>query len=378
MDALYYAEQLIRFNSTSYLSNGEVSDYCEQTLQELGCETERIEYDDNGVLKVNIIGRKGRGTGGLAWFGHTDVVPTEDWSIAEHGPFEPTVRDGRLYGRGSTDMKGPMACMFAALASTDAASLQQPVYISCSSDEEIDHRGAIEIAARSKLYRELIEGNTRGIVGEPTSLDVVYAHKGGCQVYVTAIGKAAHSSTREGVNANMLMIPFLSDLKTICDETESSRLWQDEEFDPPTLCVNVGINDNNRALNITAPSCICTVCLRPMPGTDVDPLLERLQKAAERHGLEYKLRSRNPPFRRDPQSDYVRQCVELSSGRPARTVAFGTEAGNFDEVQNLVVLGPGDIAQAHKSDEWISLEQLERGQQVYSKLIEHFCLASAP
>ncbi|MDA0284346.1 MAG: M20 family metallopeptidase [Planctomycetota bacterium] len=373
MDALHYAEGLIRFDSTSYLSNQHVSDYAEQTLQSLGCETERIEYDDEGVLKVNVLGRKGRGSGGLAYFGHTDVVPTNDWSIAEHGPFEPVVRDGRLYGRGSTDMKGSIACMFAALASVGGEELKHPVYISCSSDEEIDHRGAIEISERSQLYRELVEGGACGIVGEPTSLDVVYAHKGGCQIFVTSHGKAAHSSTREGINANMAMIPFLHELKSICDETEMNVGWMDHEFDPPTLCVNLGINDHNRALNITAPTCVCTICLRPMPTTDVEAIIARIRGLVDQHGLQFMLKASNPPFRRDPDSTFVKQCVTLATGNAPRTVAYGSEAGNFTDIQNLIVMGPGDIAQAHKSDEWVSLEQLASGQHIYADMIRHFC-----
>jgi acetylornithine deacetylase len=371
---LDYASELIRFESTSSLSNGPVTDYAESVLRDLGCETERVEYQTNGVLKANVVGRFGTGTGGLAYFGHTDVVPVDDWSIREHGPFEPVVRDGRLYGRGSTDMKGSIACMFAALQSLKDQSFTQPLYISCSSDEELDHRGAIEIAQRSRLYRELIEGGARGIVGEPTSLDVVYAHKGGVQVVVTSHGKAAHSSTREGVNANLAMIPFLQDLKAIYEMTESNTALMDTEFDPPTVCMNIGINDHTKAVNITAPQCVCTACFRPMPDTDVESIVEQIRSAADAHGVEFWLKGQNPPFRRDPGSDYVKQSVALTNDRPARTVAYGSEAGNFDEIENLIVLGPGDIAQAHKSDEWIALEQLEAGQRVYASMIRQFCL----
>ena len=224
MNSLEYTQRLIRFDSTCHHSNLEVSEYVEQVLQSLGCETERVDYrDENGELKVNVLGRRGSGVGGLAWFGHTDVVVSDDWSIVEHGPFEPTVRDGRLYGRGSTDMKGPIACMLAALESVRDQHVKHPIYISCSSDEEVNHRGAVEIVERSELYRELVHGDACGIVGEPTSLDVVYAHKGGCQVRVTSHGKAAHSSTREGVNANWAMIPFLQDVKALYEETENRR-----------------------------------------------------------------------------------------------------------------------------------------------------------
>ncbi len=374
MTVVDYASELIRFESTSSLSNGPVTDYAESALRDLGCETERIEYTDAGVLKANVIGKFGSGSGGLAYFGHTDVVPVDDWSITEHGPFEPVVRNDRLYGRGSTDMKGSIACMFAALRSLKDQNFKHPLYISCSSDEEIDHRGAIEITERSRLYRELIMGGVRGIVGEPTSLDVVYAHKGGCQIVVTSRGKAAHSSTRDGLNANLAMIPFLHDVKALYELTESDSSLMDTEFDPPTVCMNIGINDHTKAVNITPPQSLCTVCFRPMPGTNVDSLVDRIRKIAETHKVEFWLKNQNPPFRRDPGSDYVQQSIALTNNRTARTVAYGSEAGNFDEIKNLIVLGPGDIAQAHKSDEWIALEQLDEGQRVYSSMIRQFCL----
>ena len=220
----------------------------------------------------------------------------------------------------------------------------------------------------------MIDGGACGIVGEPTSLDVVYAHKGGVQLVITSHGKAAHSSTREGVNANLAMIPFLQELKSIYENTESDSLLMDDEFDPPTVCMNIGINDHTKAVNITAPQSVCTACFRPMPDTDVDSIVTRVRDAANAHGVEFWLKGQNPPFRRDPCSDYVKQSVELTNGRPARTVAYGSEAGNLDEIQNLIVLGPGDIDQAHKSDEWIALEQLEKGQNVYANMIRQFCL----
>ncbi len=373
MNAVEYASELIRYNSVSSQSNGPVSDYCESVLRDLGCETERIEYTTDGVLKVNIVGRKGNGSGGLAYFGHTDVVPVDDWSVTDHGPFEPVVRDGRLYGRGSTDMKGSVACMFAALAATQGDALQHPVYVACSSDEELNHRGAIEITERSTLYREIVAGKACGIVGEPTELDIVYAHKGGCQIVVTSLGRAAHSSTREGINANLAMIPFLEEMKALYDETETDTTWHDGEFDPPTICMNLGINDHTKAVNITAPQSICTIAIRPMPNTDVDKLLARIQSSAEKHGLEYFFKHQNPAFRRDPDSDFLRTCAELTGQGLPRTVAYGTEASNFSEVENLVVLGPGNIAQAHLSDEWISIDQLHRGTETYAELIRRFC-----
>lgn len=375
MNVVEYAQELIRFDSTSFRSNGEVSDYVDSVLGQLGFETERIEHTDaHGVPKSNVIGCFGAGTGGVAYFGHTDVVPSDDWSIAEHGPFEPVLRDGRLYGRGSTDMKGSIACMLAAVESLRGEPFRAPVYLSCTADEEIDHRGAEELIQRSQIYRDLVAGNACGIVGEATSLDVVYAHKGGCQIVVTSHGTASHSSTREGLNANMAMIPFLQEVKAIHDETESDLQWMNDEFNPPTLCVNVGINDHTRAVNITAPQSICTICFRPMPGIDTESLVARLRDAADKHGLDFHLKASNNPFHRDPKTTFVKSCQELSSGNPPRTVGYGSEAGNFTEIERLIVLGPGDIAQAHKSDEFIDLEQLHRGEEAYRKCIQHFCL----
>jgi len=374
MNALDYAKELIQFDSTWYRSNQEVSDYVQDVLIRLGCETERIEYvDSDGVHKSNVVARKGSGTGGLFYSGHTDVVTTDDWSIQEHGPFEPVVRDDRLYGRGSTDMKGSIACMLAALDSLQDQAFQHPLYISCSSDEEVNHCGAIEIAERSQLYHELVAGNACAIVGEATGLNVVYAHKGGCRITVTSRGRAAHSSTREGLNANLAMIPFLAEMKAIRDETETDPAWMDHEFDPPTICLNLGINDYTSATNITPPQSICTIGFRPMPGTNVEYILSRGRSCAEQLGLDFKVETLHPAFRRDPQSKFARVCAGLTDSTP-RTVAYGSEASNFTDVQELIVLGPGDIAQAHKSDEWISLEQLEKGQQIYGDLIHRFCL----
>lgn len=375
MNAIDYASELIRFDSRWYLSNADICDHVEAVMQQLHFDTERIEYtDDEGLRKVNVIGRRGSGSGGLAYFGHTDVVTATDWSITEHGPFDPVVRDGRLYGRGSTDMKGSIACMLAAVDSLGDQELQHPVYLSCSSDEEVNHRGAIEIAERSQIYRELVDGGACGIVGEPTRLNVVYAHKGGVRLTVTSRGKAAHSSTREGLNANWAMIPFLTELKAIRDETETDKLWMDDEFDPPTICLNLTVNDFTKAVNVTAPRSECRFGFRPMPHTNVEELLDRIQAAARQAGVECLVENQNPAFHRDPSSAFMRDCVELSRSAPPASVAYGTEASNFPHIRDLVVLGPGDIAQAHKSDEWVELEQLEIGTRVYSDLLRRHCL----
>ncbi|MDA0206999.1 MAG: M20 family metallopeptidase [Acidobacteria bacterium] len=374
MNALEYTKKLTSFESTSVLSNVPVTDYVEETLVKLGFRTERVEYDDdNGVRKANVIGKRGEATGGLAYFGHTDVVPADPWFTAEHGPFEPTVKGARLYARGSCDMKGSISCMLAAAEQIPAAEQKHPLYITCTADEEIGYGGAKQVAERSELFREMAAGDTRGIIGEPTRLEVVYAHKGTYGFIATSRGRAAHSSTREGINANLAMIPFLAEMKRIHDETEADERWQHKEFDPPGISWNIGINDHTKALNITPPQSVCTVYFRPPPGIDAEQLVDRARAAANECGLDFKIRSKGDALYLDPKSAFVTEMLELAGRRTPQTVCYGTDGGMLRDLKQLVVFGPGDIAQAHTHDEWVALEQLERGAESYAAAIRKWC-----
>lgn len=373
MDALAYARALVAFDSTSRSTNVPVTDWVQQQLQRLGFDVERLEYDDEqGVRKACVVGKLGRGTGGFAYFGHTDVVPAGDWACS-HGPFEPTVRDGRLYGRGSCDMKGSIACMLAAAERFRAGDLRQPLYVTCTADEEIGYGGARQVAARSELFREMVAGGTHGVVGEPTRREVVYAHKGTCGFMAISHGRAAHSSTREGKNANLAMIPFLVEMKALHDETEANPAWHHAEFDPPTVSWNIGINDHTHAVNITAPRSVCTVYFRPMPGQRGEVLLERARAAAERCGIEFRVLHVGGPLYLDPASPYVQETLRVTGNSRARTVCYGTDGGALGDLKHLLVFGPGDIAQAHTNDEWIALDELTRGTDHYAQLIRHWC-----
>ncbi|MEE3283188.1 MAG: M20 family metallopeptidase [Planctomycetota bacterium] len=374
MDALEYNQNLVSFESTSNLTNAPVSDYCEEVLSGLGFAIERIEYDDPyGVRKVSIVAKKGEGTGGMAYFGHTDVVPADPWHTDDHGPFEPTIVGDLLYGRGSCDMKGSIACMFAAAERLADLPLTKPLYITCTSDEEIGYGGAMAVAERSEFFREMVDGQSRGIIGEPTMLEVVYAHKGTTGLVATSHGTASHSSTRAGLNANLAMIPYLAEMKAIHDETEALAKWQNEEFDPPTISWNIGINDHTAAVNITPPQSVCTVYFRAMPGQEIDELIERARATAEACGIEFVVKSRAEPLYIDPDSQFVREVLELAGRETPTTVCYGTDGGMLTELKNMVVIGPGDIAQAHTWDEFIALEQLELGTDLYARMIETWC-----
>lgn len=371
MHAIDYARELVSHASSSRISNAAVSDCAEQALRSLDFETERIEYDDeNGVRKVNVIGKKGRGAGGLTFFGHTDTVPADNW--AEGDPFKPFVRDGRLYGRGSCDMKGPVACMFAAAGRFNRSDLARPVYVVCTADEEIGYGGATSVVARSRLFQEIKTG--KGIIGEPTVLEVVYAHKGAVGFHAIAHGRAAHSSTGLGTNANLAIIPFLAEMKKIHDVLMTDPKYRNAEFNPPVPGWNIGVNDGNTAVNITAPRSVATVYARPMPGTDIDELIRRVRAAAERNGLELLIKCNGRPMYTDPKSEFVQQVLAVAGRAKPHTVPYGTDGITFGSHLPLVVCGPGDIAQAHTVDEWIAIEQLEQGTELYAKLIQRFCI----
>lgn len=374
-DPIDYASRLVAVPSVSSQSNIPVSDVVAAMLSERGFEVERQEFlDPHGIPKANVVGKLGPGTGGVAYFSHTDVVPVDSWSVAEHGPFEPQVRDGRLYGRGSCDMKGSIASALAAASRLDPAKLVQPIYIVCTADEEVGFHGARHLVENSSLYREIVDGQSRAVIGEPTELNVVHAHKGIFGFRVISRGKAAHSSTREGINANLAMIPFLAEMKSIHDETRHDPNWLNNEFNPPWISWNIGINDLNCAVNITPPTSICTVYFRPMPGQPSDSLIERSRAVAEKCGLEFHLECAGKPLSGDAHSEFVQETLKVAGATRSKTVCYGTDGVMFGELQQILVMGPGNIEQAHTDDEWISLEQLKKGTDLYERLFRRWCL----
>ena len=375
MQSVLFLNDLIPFPSVSSESNVDVSRWVESNLKSLGFETEWLEYtDENGMVKACVSGRKGPDQGrGLAYFCHTDVVPVGSWSFPKSGPWEPLETNDRIYGRGSCDMKGSLACMMAAAATVDASDLAEPVYIVCTADEEIGLKGAAQLVARSAMYREIVQRQARSIVGEPTMLDIVHAHKGGRAFKITSSGVAAHSSTGKGTNANFAMIPFLADIKKMCDEIEGDNQWQDDRYVPPTINLNLGVNDHTHALNITAAQSVCTIYFRTMPAIDAAAISNRIKSLADQHGLQLETIFETEPLFTDPGSDFVKELLEITGADSSRTVAYGTDGSCFHELNDIVVLGPGDIRQAHTDDEWITLDQLQKGTKLFETLIDRWC-----
>lgn len=380
-DARHTLEDLIRFATPSQTSNEAITAWVDQRLRELGFVTERTEYLDHaGVRKCNLVAYRfpgateppAGGSGGLAYFAHTDVVPADVWE-GPGGPFDPLVREGRLYGRGSCDMKGSLAAMLAAVRRVPADEQRLPLWIVCTADEEIGFHGARHLATDSEFFTRLVAAQPRGIVGEPTRLGVVHAHKGITGFTLTSRGRAAHSSTTDGVNANRALVPLLATLLEIDEQTRQDRALQDDRFDPPILSWNFGVSDGATAINVTPGKARAWGSLRPMPSIDGLALIERVRHEAQSRGVEFETYAGGEAMWTDPDHPWVRQMCDLVGCREPRTASYCTDGGQFTELEALLVCGPGDIAQAHTTDEYIELEQLTAGVDLYEKVVRTVC-----
>jgi acetylornithine deacetylase len=378
LDVVELTKALVSYNSVSTLSNVAVTKHCAKVLKTLGFQIEQLPYtDEAGVEKLSIVGKLGKGSGGLALMSHNDVVPAtnaHDWTGGD--PFKPWVSKGKLYGRGSADMKGPLAASIVAAAKYKAQDLKTPVYIVVTADEEVGGGGAADVTSRSKLFREASSGY--GLICEPTRLKVVHAHKGGLGMQIESTGRAAHTSTLKGVNANLKMIPFLAEMAKINELVLTSKRYRNEEFNPPHSEWSISINDHNIAMNVYPVQSICRIGYRLMPGVDVKPLIERTKANARKHGLKCKVLRSGQPLYTQPDAPLVQAALKITGTRKPTTVAYGTDGVQFSaRMKNMIVIGPGDIAQAHTVDEWIELDQLHKGVDVYRRFIDQVCVNGA-
>ena len=373
-------QRLVSFPSVSSTSNEGVSDLASGWLDDLGFSVERSTYTDpGGVKKVNIVAcRQPNAKGvesppiGLAYFCHTDVVPVPRWSGPGNDPFSGEVVADRVYGRGSCDMKGSLAAMLQAASRVDRSEQRAPLWIVCTADEEVGFQGAKHVVRYSEAYRTIVDRQPLAVIGEPTGLQVVHAHKGIVGFQITSRGRAAHSSTQHGVNANEPMVPMLRTLLELCRRSREDEALQDHRFDPPTLSWNFGVSDGGSAVNVTPEKSVAWVSLRPMPEISGQALIDAAAERAAALGLEFELMEGGGPFFADPESEYIRELCEIAN-EPARTVCYGTDGGELAELDHRIVIGPGDIAQAHTADEWISVQQLHMGCDLYEQMIRRWC-----
>ena len=370
---LQLTKEMVRFPSVSDVNNEAVSEFVADRLAGHGFEIEWLSFvDDKGQNKVSVVAKRGSGEGGVAYLAHTDVVPAEDWSVDFCGPFEPTERDGRLYGRGACDMKGSLACALHAVGSVARSTQTQPIYFLVTSDEEVGMLGAQLVNAKSKYFQEMVANDTLGIVGEPTRLGVIHAHKGGQRLSVRAKGRSAHTSTNEGINANYQLIPALPELLSIREESESNSNYRNQDFDPPTLSWNMTITNEPEAVNVTTSLAQVNIFLRTMPRVDHGPLLVAIKSLCDRHQLEMDLKEAVQPWQVPNNSVWVQEMLSLVGSTGSHSVCFATDAGILQRLKRMLICGPGDIQQAHRSDEWISLDQIEKGVDVFRRAFQRW------
>jgi acetylornithine deacetylase len=379
MNSLEIAQQLIAFDSVSSKSNVQVSEFVASLLIELGFEVEFLPYTDaEGVPKMNIVARRlpsshdlSDAKTGICYLAHTDVVPVDDWAGPNENPFRSIVKENRLWGRGACDMKGSLACALAAVKGISQQTQSAPIYFVVTADEEIGMEGAKIVDKSSVQFREMIHKDVVGVIGEPTSLEVIHAHKGGASLKILSRGRSAHSSTRDGINANYRMIPILPYLLELQQESESNKRFMNHDFDPPSLSMNIVINNEPFASNVTPSLAEVVVFIRTMPGVDCEYFTKRIESRALELGLDFTSR-RCEPLSVSPSAPHVQEMLSICGTHQSKTVCYATDGSVLQRLKRLIVCGPGSIDQAHRNDEWISLEQLDRGTEVYGKAFERF------
>ncbi|MGZ5924853.1 MAG: acetylornithine deacetylase [Rhizomicrobium sp.] len=374
-EPLELVRRLIAFDTTSRGSNLALIDFAQGLLEEAGARCRRTF--DESASKANLFATLGPDEpGGYVLSGHTDVVPVDgqDWSS---DPFKPEVRGDKLLGRGACDMKGFVGVALAMLPEIAAAKLTRPIHFALSYDEEVGCNGV------RGLLADLAANNIRpalAIVGEPTLMKVVGAHKAGAVLHTHCHGREGHSSAPEkGANAVMMAGEFMRILETVWDDL---RADSDPMFDPPHSTVQANMIEGGSAPNILARDAVVTWEYRALPDRDPKLILARVRELAEREILpKYRRRASEarletvvhasyPGLVMDENSPAVRAALELTGANHAEAVAYGTEAGHFQRAGiPAVICGPGSIEQAHKADEFVALSELKACEAFLTKVI---------
>lgn len=386
--SLEMIERLIRFDTTSHLSNLELIDFVEDYLRGHGAACERIVSEDG--RKANLWATLGNAEsgGGVVLSGHSDVVPVagQEW---RSDPFRAVVRDGRLYGRGSCDMKSFIAIALACVPKFLAQPLARPIHFAISYDEEVGCLGVrpmlSHIAARYPPGAQSARPSCV-IIGEPTSMRVVTAHKGIRAHETRIIGQEAHSSAPDkGVSAIMAAARLIGFLERLgAEERCAAADAFAQRFDPPCASVQVGKIDGGEAINIIPRHCRFGWEYRALPRSDEAEILRRFRAYAEDEvlppmrrisaeaSIETEVLAAVPAFAAEENSQAEQLALRLSGGNRVYAASYATEAGLFAEADmSAVVCGPGDIAQAHRPDEFIALEQIAACEKFLSRLAEH-------
>ena len=368
-------DQLVAFDTTSAKTNIPLIEFVRMYLAGYGIKSQLVPTPDG--QKASLFATIGEpGKPGIGLSGHTDVVPVEG-QVWASDPFKVTERDGKLYGRGTCDMKGFLACVLAMVPDFLARKLSTPIHVVFSYDEEVGCTGVRPMIAElgSRLTRPRLV-----IVGEPTSMGIVDSHKGATRFRTTITGREAHSSmTHIGVNAIHYAGLLIAELGEIEDELRGGR--QDERFTPPYSTVQVGLIEGGRAQNIVPRHCTLSWEVRALPGFDITAVTARFERFVREKclpsmqavgadtGIETEMVNGVPAFNSALGSEAVSLVLGLMDQNETHAVSYGTEAGLFQRGGcDSVICGPGDIAQAHRPDEFIEASELPRCMAFLGKL----------
>ena len=373
--------RLVAFPTVSRDSNLALIEFVRDALAPHGAEI-RLTYDDD-KRKANLFATLGpRGDGGIALSGHTDVVPTQGQAW-DTDPFELVEKGGRLYGRGTSDMKGFIACVLALVPEFVECGLKAPLHLAFSYDEEVGCLGV------GRLIGDLQRAGIRPrscIVGEPTGMRPVIAHKGKNGYRCTVRGLAGHSAyAPAGVNAVEYAAEAVAFLKSLARRHRDEGPY-DRGFDVAHTTVHTGVLHGGTALNVIPHECTFDFEFRHLPGDDPRRLLQELEEYIKAR-LEPEMRSVHdqagftieplssiPVLDTGPESEVVALAQELARSTEIGKVSFGTEASQFHRAGiPTVVCGPGSIQQAHKPNEYVTLEQIGKCEEFLRRLMGRMC-----
>ena len=370
--------RLVGFDTTSRNSNLDLIHFVQDYLAGFGVES-RLIHDESGH-KANLYATIGPDDcPGITLSGHTDVVPVDDqdWSS---DPFTVEQRDDRIYGRGTADMKGFVAIALALVPEFVARPLKTPINFAFSYDEEV---GCFGVHGIIRHLRSEGVPPRLVIVGEPTGMKVVNAHKGFRSFITTVTGLEAHSSaTDRGVNAIVFGARLIAFLDALAAELRD-RGDASGRFDPPYTTINVGLMNGGTALNIIPGTCRFVWECRLLPDQDADEIVNRFEAFAaetllpemrrtfDRASIVTEDRVMVPGLRPEAGSDAETFVMALAETNQTHAVSYATEAGLFQEAEiPTVIAGPGDIAQAHRPDEFIALEQVQACEAFLRRLLD--------
>ena len=368
-------EKLVAFDTVSRNSNMALMHYIQHLLGEANIQTTLIPNAEG--TKANLLATIGpTDSGGVMLSGHTDVVPVEG-QVWSKPAFKLTCSDGKYFGRGTTDMKGFVACAIASALKAQRRPLKAPLHLAFSYDEEIGCQGVrsmIDLLQKAPLRPAMC------IVGEPTSLAVATGHKGKIALKARCIGREGHSALAPlALNALHLGCDFIAALREIQNEL-MQNFAHDDDYDVPYTTLHVGKMNGGVALNIVPNLCTIDWEIRNLANDSTETILTRVKELVELKLQEYKSPKAEifwretfsyPGLGNDINSEIINFVRSLTGTNNTIKVAFGTEGGLFHKEVGIptVVCGPGSMLQGHKPNEFITVEQMDRCDLMMTNLL---------